>query len=483
MSEISSTLRQDLSALVRLALPITFVQVGMMLMGVVDTMMVGRVSETALAAVAVGNLVFFGAIAYGLGSIMGLDPILAQAHGARDHAAMARGLQRGILLAVGLTLPTTLVLAGSEPLLRFARQPEEVIPLAARYAWISIPGVLPFYVFLVLRQTLQVVGSLRMIVMVILLANLANVGLNWLMVFGHGGFPAWGALGSAWASTISRWILALSLLACSWRHLRSLLFPWHRECFARAGFMRLLRLGMPVGIQLLLEFGAFAVIALLMGWLGSREIAAHQIAINLASLTFMMPLGISGAASVLVGRAIGAGQMQAARRYAALSLASAAAVMACASAVLLGFPQPLAQLYTNQIDVITIAILLIPMAGIFQVFDGLQVVASGVLRGAADTRGPMVINVLGFWLAGMPTAVYLAFVAHVGPVGLWWGLVVGLATVAMLLLLRVIRLLQNPISRVQIDLPPAYSGDPSSQTSLPEVVVACAGDPDAETVA
>jgi MATE family multidrug resistance protein len=220
-----------------------------------------------------------------------------------------------------------------------------------------------------------------------------------------------------------------------------------------------------------------------MGWLGSREIAAHQIAINLASLTFMMPLGISGAASVLVGRAIGAKQMQAARRYAVLSLASAAAVMACASIVLLAFPKPLAELYTNQMDVITIAILLIPMAGIFQVFDGLQVVASGVLRGAADTRGPMVINVLGFWLAGMPTAVYLAFVARVGPVGLWWGLVVGLATVSMLLLLRVIRLLQNPISRVQIDLTPAGSVESSSQISPPEVAAVCAGESDPETLA
>ncbi len=444
-------LREELRYLVALALPITIVQVGMMLMGVVDTMMVGRVSETALAAVAVGNLVFFGAIAYGLGVIMGLDPVLAQAFGAKDRVGMTRGLQRGLLMAVGLTVPTAIVLGMAQPLLHFAEQPADVIPVAARYAWISIPGVLPFFVFLVFRQTLQVLGELRTIVAIIFFANGLNVLLNGLLIFGYGEFNGLGALGSAWASTASRWILAIGLLACSWRHLRPHLFPWHRESLGREGLLRLLKLGTPVGIQVFLEFGAFAVIALLMGWLGAREIAAHQIAINLASLTFMMPLGISGAASVLVGRAIGAGDMPAARSYAILSLLSGVGVMSLASILLCTLPYPLARLYTNQADVIAIAVLLIPMAGIFQVFDGMQVVASGVLRGAGDTRGPMLINVLGFWLVGMPVAVYLAFVIQVGPTGLWWGLVAGLATVALLLLMRVVDRLRRHVDRVQLD--------------------------------
>lgn len=311
--DLANSLTRGTAYLVALALPITIVQVGMMLMGVVDTMMVGRVSETALAAVAVGNLVFFGAIAYGLGVIMGLDPVLAQAFGAKDRVGMTRGLQRGLLMAVGLTVPTAIVLGMAQPLLHFAEQPADVIPVAARYAWISIPGVLPFFVFLVFRQTLQVLGELRTIVAIIFFANGLNVLLNGLLIFGYGEFNGLGALGSAWASTASRWILAIGLLACSWRHLRPHLFPWHRESLGREGLLRLLKLGTPVGIQVFLEFGAFAVIALLMGWLGAREIAAHQIAINLASLTFMMPLGISGAASVLVGRAIGAGDMPAAQ--------------------------------------------------------------------------------------------------------------------------------------------------------------------------
>ena len=185
--------------------------------------------------------------------------------------------------------------------------------------------------------------------------------------------------------------------------------------------------------------------------MGPAKSLRTEIAINLASLTFMVPLGISGAASVLVGRSIGAGQMPVVRSYATLSLLSGVGVMSLASVLLCTLPYPLARLYTNQAEVIAIAVLLIPMAGIFQVFDGLQVVASGVLRGAGDTRVPMLINVLGFWLVGMPIAVYLSFVVEVGPTGLWWGFVAGLATVALLLLVRVVERLRRDVDRVQLD--------------------------------
>ncbi len=423
----------------------------MMLMGAVDTMMVGRLSESALAAVAVGNLMFFGSIAFGMGVIMALDSVISQAVGAKDGTSMARGFQRGLLLAVLLTLPASLILSMSGPLLRLADQPLEVIPTASRYAMISIPGVFPLFLFLVFRQTLQALGKLRTIVVVIVLANLLNAGLNWALIFGHVGIPPLGAVGSAWASVFSRFFMALGLLAAAWRHLRPLALPWQPETLELAPFLRLLRLGGPVGVQVFLECGAFALVALLMGWLGAREIAAHQVAINLASLTFMVPLGVSGAASVLVGRAIGRSEMSAARRAAVLSLICGASIMTMTSVIFCMFPHGLARLYSNQSEVVALAAVLIPIAGVFQVFDGLQVVASGVLRGAGDTRWPMVINVLGFWLLGVPTALYLGFFAQSGPRGLWWGLVAGLGSVAILLLARTYRLMRRPIQRIEFD--------------------------------
>jgi MATE family multidrug resistance protein len=241
------------------------------------------------------------------------------------------------------------------------------------------------------------------------------------------------------------------LLAAGWHILKPLLLPLRREALSFRPMWRMIKLGAPIGVQFQLEVGAFTVIALLMGWLGTREIASHQIAINLASLTFMVPLGVSSAAAVRVGQAVGRSDAESARRSARVALVCGAAFMGMSGIVFIAIPGALARLYTSQMEVAALAAILIPIAGVFQVFDGLQVVAVGILRGQGETRTPMLVNILGFWLLGMPLSVYLGFGRNGGAPGLWWGLVVGLGAVAAFLLARVRVLMRREMRRVVIE--------------------------------
>lgn len=443
--------RADLVEMIRLAIPIVVVQVGLMLMGTVDTIMVGHVSANALASVALGNLFFFLAVVFGMGGLLALDPVIAQAVGAGDEDGVARGIQRGLLLALLVTIPTSLLLLPAVPVLTAFRQQPEIIPAAARYAWASIPGIFPFFAFIVLRQSLQAMGRLAPIVVTIVIANLVNVLLNWMLIFGRLGAPEMGVTGSAIASSISRAVLAVTITLLGWPVLRHNLRPIRREAFALAPILRMAALGVPIGLQHALEMGAFAAVALLMGAIGTTQMAAHQVAINLAALTFMVPLGIGGAGAVLVGQAVGRDDDAAARRSAGAAIIFGAGVMCLSALVFLTVPGLLARVYTTDAPVIAIAAVLIPIAGVFQVFDGIQVVAIGVLRGVGDTRAPMIIAAIGYWLIGLPVSALLGFGLDLGAAGLWWGLVVGLAIVAVTLLVRVRRRVLRDLSRVPIE--------------------------------
>jgi MATE family multidrug resistance protein len=445
----------DLRQMLRLALPVVVVQLGLMTMGAADTIMVGHVSGPALAAVALANLYFFAVAIFGQGALLALDPLVAQAVGAGDEPAVARALQRGFVLALLLTLPLGLLLLPAGPLFRLLGQPADVVPAAAAYTRISVLGLVPFLGFIVLRQTLQAMHRLRPIVVAIVAANLVNVLLNWVLIYGHLGAPPLGVMGSAWATVGSRWLMALGIAALAAPHLAHLARPLRREALELAPLLRMLRLGAPIGLQQQLEFGAFGAIGVLMGWLGSTEMAGHQVALNLASLTFMVPLGVSGAAAVLVGQAVGAGDAARARRAAGAALAIGSAFMLCSGLAFLALPHALARVYSNDPAVIGLAAALLPIAGLFQLFDGWQVVAIGVLRGVGDTRTPMILNVLGFWMLGIPVSAYLGLGAGGGPRGLWWGLVVGLAVVSVCLLARVRLRLGRDLRRVRVE--PAHA--------------------------
>ncbi|MBK6778929.1 MAG: MATE family efflux transporter [Gemmatimonadetes bacterium] len=444
----------DVRALLTLALPVVVVQVGLMTMGVVDTIMVGHLSPEALAGVALGNIYFFGAAIFGLGALMALDPVIAHAVGAGDHDAIGRGVQRGMVLAILLTLPTALLLWPAPALLAFFKQPAEVAPAAGAYARLCIPGVLGLFLFTVFRQSLQALHRVRPIVITIVVANLANAGLNWVFIYGRLGAPAMGVAGAALATTICRLLMAALLLLLAWPLLGPHVRPFHRQAFERRPLMRLLRLGAPIGAQHQLEYGVFGVVGLLMGNMGTAQVGGHQIALNLASVTFMVPLGLSAAAAVVVGHAVGRGDRPAAARAAGAALAVAVGFMGITALAFLLLPLPLARLYTGAPEVLVIAAALIPLAGVFQVFDGIQVTAIGILRGLGDTRTPMLTGLLGFWLLGLPVSLYLGFGRGYGPVGLWWGLVLGLVSVAIVLVMRLQHRLGQPLVRVHLDADP-----------------------------
>jgi multidrug resistance protein, MATE family len=450
------SLAADLRALLAIAGPIVLVQVGMMTMGVVDTIMVGRVSPAAIAAVALGNTLFMVVGIFGMGVVMSLDAVVAQAVGAGDPPAIARSFQRALLLAALITVPSALLLFfGSAPLLSASGQPAEVAPLAVRYVWASLPALPMFYLFVVLRQTLQALHRLAPIVWTMVFGNLLNWFLNWVLIYGHLGAPPLGVTGSALATAIGRYAMVFLLLAVAWRTFRPLLLPFRREAFALRPLLRFAALGIPIGTQFVLEVGVFSMVGLLMGRLGTTPLAAHQIAINFASLTFMVPLGISMAAAVMVGRAVGAHDPEAMRRAARLSLGCAVAFMTLSALTMSLLAEPIARIYTPDAGVIAVAVVLLRLAALFQVFDGTQVAAIGILRGIGDTRAPVVANVIGYWVLGLPLSLWLAFGLRLGPPGLWWGFVAGLAVVAAWMLTRVRAQMRRLQTRIVLDDEPA----------------------------
>lgn len=441
----------ELRATVALAIPVVLVQVGMMSMGVVDTLMVGHVSAVVLAAVALGNLYFFNVSILSTGTLMALDPLVAQAVGARDEPAVGRAMQRGLVLVAVLSVVTTLLLLPVRQVFQLTRQQPEIIPDATSYVLVSIAGVVPFLAFVVLRQSLQALGHLAPVVWTMLAANAANAGLNWIFIYGHLGVPRMGATGSAIATAISRWLMAVLLLVAAWPELRRRLMPLRRAALDPAPLIRMLKLGVPIGVQQLLEASAFGAIGLLMGVLGTVEMAAHQIAITMAALTFMVPLGISAAAAVRVGLAVGAGDMKRVKQSTRAAFACGLGFMTCTALVFLTFPGPLSRAFTDDVRVIALAGILMPVAGVFQVFDGAQAVGAGVLRGIGDTRAPLVAMLAGYWLIGLPVSVYLGFHTPLRAAGLWWGFVASLGAVAVFLGSRIRVLMRRGVTRTDIE--------------------------------
>lgn len=445
---------RELREVTQLAVPVVVVQLGIMLMGTVDTMMLGRYSATALAGAALGNSVASTVMLIAWGTVLAIDPLIAQAYGARDRTAIAAHLQRGLVLAAVLPLPIALLFWDLGPLLSALGQQPEVAEGAAAYLRGMIAGNFAFLPFVVLRQTIQAFGVVRPAMIAMVVANLANVAGNWILIYGRFGFPELGVAGSAYATSISRFVLLGVLVLAARPALAPYWQGFDRRAFAWREHLRYIRIGLPIGFHFSLEFGVLAAIALLMGQLGIEQLAGHQIALNLASLSFMVPSGIGSAAASRVGNAIGRADMPAARRAAATCLLLGVGTMAAFALLFAAVPHWLAGLYTDQAAVIAMAAALIPIAAVFQVFDGAQVVSSGVLRGAADTRTPALAAVVGFWILGLPLGAWLTLRAGAGPQGLWWGLTAGIGLVAVWLMARIVRRFRGEIRRVEVNSAP-----------------------------
>jgi MATE family multidrug resistance protein len=435
----------------RLAAPIVLVNVGLMLQGTVDTLMLGRVSPAALASSAVGNLYFYNVVVVGMGLVMSLDPIVAQALGAEDRTGVSLGVQRGVLLACVASIFAMGAMAPAASVLGALQQPHEIIAGASAYVRWSMIGALPWLLFTAFRQTLQAMHRVLPMAAAVFVSNGLNAFLNWVFVFGHLGFEPMGIVGAAHATWISRWIMLGLLLWFGWRDLSPSLRPWLPSSTAVRPLLRMAALGLPVGLQMFAEAFAFGFVGLAIGWVGTIQLAGHQIALQLASVTFMVPFGVAGAGAAMVGRAIGRGDMAAARRDALAALACGVGFMALMAMTFLTFPGTLARWFTPDLPTIGVVLVLLPIAGFFQVFDGLQVVSASILRGAGDTRVPMLIHVLSFWALGIPLGLVLAFPLGKGAAGLWWGLTGALASAALLQLARVRSHLARDVRRATVD--------------------------------
>lgn len=449
--------RTELREMLAIAAPVVIVQVGLQVMGFVDTLMVGRLSADALAGVALGNFYFFNIAIFGMGTLMALDPVVAQAFGAGDLGGARRGIQRGVLLALVISVLVGAAFAFSGPAFELLRQPPAVVPIARRYVEISAVGLPAFFIFVVLRQSLQAMLVVRPVLVAVVAANLVNVFANWVLIFGNLGAPPIGVAGSAWATVFARWVMCATLLVTGWPALRPHLTGSWRAATAFGPLWATVRLGAPIGFQWFFEAGAFAMATLMFGWLGTVPLAGHEVALSLASLTFMVPVGFSVAAAALVGQAVGRSDMPSARRHAAGAWVLGVGFMAFSGLLMLSFPSAIAAWFTLDTAVIAAAAPLIAIAGVFQVFDGTQAVASGLARGTGDTKVPMFLHLFGFWALGIPLAAVLGFRTPLGGAGIWWGLTLGLIVAAVLQAWRVQRRLRRDIARTIVEHPAATS--------------------------
>jgi MATE family multidrug resistance protein len=428
----------ELRAMVALAVPVVLSELGWMAQGIVDTIMVGKLGPAAIGAVALGNAVCYTPALFGMGLLLGLDTLVAQAYGRRDHDDCHRWLAQGVYLALIVAPPVMLVIGlASFGFTRFGIIPEVAGP-ATGYLRILNLGTLPLLLYAGARRYLQGVGQVRVITVTYVIANLVNWLGNWVLIYGKWGMPALGVNGSAISTCVARLAMAVALLGFAWRYERRRGHPlfrhWAGPDWAR--MRQLVRLGAPAAGQILLEVGAWNLGTVSAGWLTPAQLAAHQIALSYASVTYMVPLGISAAAAVGVGHAVGAGDMGRARRAGWLALALGTGFMLLAAVVFLVAPGPLIALYTRDPQVMAIGPSLLWVAAAFQIFDGIQTVCTGALRGLGETRIPMLANLVGYWVLGLPLGLSLCFLLRWGIYGTWIGLTLALIVISVTLLAR-----------------------------------------------
>jgi len=405
-------------------------------MGIVDTIMVGRLPNSAVAigATGLGQTLYNSIAIFGSGLLLGMDTFVSQAHGREDLDDARHSLVNGLLLAFMLS-PLLMLAISLWPALmqRFGISVELLAPMRS-YLWALNWGTLPLLAYFALRRYLQAVDVANPIMFALVTANIVNLLGDWALIYGHLGFRAMGVPGSGWATCWARVYMAAFLAATLLRvESRRLLCHWKIQ--ADAGrVVALLKLGVPAATQILLEIGAFAAATALCARLGPVPLAGHEIALNCAALAFMVPLGISSAAAVRVGQKLGRGDREGARRAGWSAILLGTGFMSCSGLLFVSSSRSIARLFSPDPAVIRVGAMLLLEAAAFQLFDGLQAVATGALRGAGDTKTPMLANFVAYWLIGIPLSCLLCFRLGWGALGIWIGLCIGLVLIGSALL-------------------------------------------------
>jgi MATE family multidrug resistance protein len=446
-----STFRAELRPTLRMAMPLALAEIGWMSMAIVDTMMVGRLpnSASSIGAVSIASSIFHALAFFGEGMLLGLDTLISQSFGAGNredcHRSLINGIYLSLLIAPFLALPILFY----KSILHSIHTDPQVAVLSVPYMYTLIIGLLPLLLYFAVRRSMQAMNIVRPVAFALVTANLINLLGNYILVFGRFGVPAMGVTGSGIATCFSRtYIAAFLVIYLLWydrRHRTQLLRTPAQPDLPR--IRRLLALGFPSAVQVALEGGVFVCATAVISSLGAVTLASHQIALTTVAFTYMVPLGISAAAAVRVGQAIGRRDPVGASNAGNTAIIVGAAFMSCTSIILLVFPRYIARFYTPDETVIRSTILLLAAGAAFQLFDGVQTVATGALRGTGDTRTPMLCHFSGYWLIGVPVGLYLCFTRHWGAIGIWAGLSLGLIIIGILLLL----VWRRKVRRLQLD--------------------------------
>ncbi len=426
----------ELPIMLKLAWPVIFAEIGWVMLGVVDTMVVGRVSAEALGAVSIGSGLHMAVILVGIGLLLGLDYKISHAHGAGSIEKCKHILMHGVTLAFILSLPLIAVVFILIALLPSFKIQAAVLPGAISYLKIASISILPIMLYNALRRYLQACSIVKPLAVTLIIANIFNAFANWVFVFGKFGFPAMGADGAAIATNISAIAifvcLAIVVMRNERREKRRLLDGF--SGFQKTLFVELLKLGFPAATQILFEVGIFTTVTMLAGRLAPISLAAHHIVLKIISFTFMIPLGLSSAGAVRVGQEIGRKSPRTAATAGWTAMIIGAGFMSFCGIILLVFPVETLSIFTSENEVIIAAVSLVLVAALFQLFDGVQVTAIGVLRGLGDTKTAMYASLICHWGFGVPIAYLLCFRYGWGLTGLWAGLCAGLISVAVVLL-------------------------------------------------
>jgi len=443
MSQNAALYRKEIKGSLMLAIPVVIAQVAQNAMGFIDVVMVGQLGSQALASIALGNTMFFFLMIVCMGLIVAVEPMVSQAYGAGEVEPVARSVRQGLWLGLTVAVPVFLLLRNIEPFLLLIGQDANTVAQSQAYLRAISWSFFPWMGYLALRSLLAGLERPRVVTFIVGGGVLLNVAANYTLMFGKFGFPELGIVGTGWATTLVYWTMFFVLVA--WIQFR----PEYRQYGIFADirrpdpeyFRELFRIGWPIGISFGIESGLFTMTALMMGWIGTDTLAAHQLALQCAAFTFMVPLGVGIATSVRVGHAVGRQDPDGIRRAGVVGIWLAAIFMTFTAILFWSIPRTIISIFLDVNDpanaaVVGIAVKLLFIAAVFQLFDGIQVAASGALRGLKDTRRPMVINFISYWILGLTTGYVFGFVLDYGAEGLWWGLVLGLTAASILLTIR-----------------------------------------------
>ncbi|EAZ79219.1 MATE family efflux transporter [Algoriphagus machipongonensis] len=432
------TIKEHFKITFTLAFPVMMSQLGQVSVGVADSMMVGRLGAVPLAAASLGNSIFFVILMFGMGVSMGITPLISVAEGKGKNKRISNLFGHGLWINVFTSLILTFIVIGLSQGLHFLDQPEEVVNLTIPYLLVITASLFPFMIFQNFKQFAEGMSQTKQAMYITIFCNVVNVFLNYLLIFGKFGAPEMGLMGAGWATLISRIFMPIMM---GWYVLRSKRYQIYSlslrlRKWSFPMFSRILNVGIPTGFQYIFEVSAFSSAAIMMGWLGVNALAAHQIAINLASVSYMMVAGLSTAGMIRVSNQIGRGNLKAMKEAGLVVYAMAMVFMFATALIFVVFRDFLPTLYIDDPEVITLSASLLIIAGLFQLSDGAQVIGLGVLRGMEDVKVPTMVTLIAYWVIGLPLGYVLAFEMGLEEKGIWYGLFIGLSLTAVMLYMR-----------------------------------------------